>query len=165
MVITKSKMANRYSPDVRSRALYVFRQQRLLIRSDIAERMIGVPEKLMPAKDLIAIDGIEVATSGRRILNFYLLFDYYKAGLGPRSAISVRRIIQGRLARKLARRHLKNRKPIVTKCLDHDIFNASFQIPNAGRPSVFAPRGHHNCPIFNRVILLSLRAITSKRKP
>lgn len=57
------------------RDLLVTRQHRCLLRSAIATQMFGVPEVLVPAKELRDFDGIATDTQGRAVEYWHLLLD------------------------------------------------------------------------------------------
>lgn len=61
-----------------SSALLVSPQHRVLVRSVIAERMFGQSEVLIPAKNLVDIDGIDVAHDVQGVTYFHLLFDAHQ---------------------------------------------------------------------------------------
>ncbi|MFT4014151.1 MAG: Hint domain-containing protein [Paracoccus sp. (in: a-proteobacteria)] len=53
-------------------------QHRVLVRSRIARRMFGATEVLVAAKNLLALDGIEVAEDLTEIEYFHMLFDRHE---------------------------------------------------------------------------------------
>ena len=55
------------------RTLSVLRHHRLLLTSKIAQRIYGKPDVLAAAKDLIALDGIGPAPTGRTIIYYHIL--------------------------------------------------------------------------------------------
>lgn len=55
--------------------LLVSPQHRVLVRSQIAQRMFGAPEVLVAAKHLLALDGIEVAEDCTEVTYYHILFD------------------------------------------------------------------------------------------
>ncbi|MEO0371686.1 MAG: Hint domain-containing protein [Pseudomonadota bacterium] len=63
---------------VPQRDLVVSRQHRMLIRSNIAERMFGQREVLVPAIKLIDLPGIYVDESVSEVAYFHLLFDAHE---------------------------------------------------------------------------------------
>jgi len=69
---------NSLGPNIPSRDLLVSPQHRILIRSQIAERMFGSLEVLVAAKHLTAIDGIEVAHDLQTITYYHFLFDQHE---------------------------------------------------------------------------------------
>ncbi|MGD9863127.1 MAG: Hint domain-containing protein [Pseudodonghicola sp.] len=130
--------------------LAVSPQHRVLVRSKIAEKMFGEIEVLIPAKQLLQIDGIEVAHDLTELCYFHLLLDRHEiliangaesesfytgpsalkaVGLTAREEIlalcpglvdqgappPARPLVFGARARKLAQRHVKNQKPLVTQ--------------------------------------------------
>lgn len=58
--------------------LLVSPQHRILVRSRIAQRMFGVNEVLVAAKQLVAIDGIDVAEDVEAVEYFHILFDQHE---------------------------------------------------------------------------------------
>ena len=60
------------------RDLVVSPQHRMLLRSRIAERMTGEREVLVPAKKLLALPGIELATDMERVTYLHLMFDHHE---------------------------------------------------------------------------------------
>ncbi|SDD17901.1 Hint domain-containing protein [Paracoccus isoporae] len=58
--------------------LLVSQQHRILVRSKIASRMFGVPEALVAAKQLLYIDGIELAEDVTEFEYFHILFDRHE---------------------------------------------------------------------------------------
>ena len=60
------------------RDLVVSPQHRILVRSRIAQRMFGAPEVLVAAKQLCAIDGIEVAHDLAEVEYFHFLFERHE---------------------------------------------------------------------------------------
>ncbi len=60
------------------RDLMVSRHHRLLLCSKIASRMYGKPEVLAPAKDLTAIEGIDVAPITGSITYYHILMDKHE---------------------------------------------------------------------------------------
>ena len=55
--------------------LYVSQQHRVFVRSRIAERMFGTKEVLVPAKELVGLDGISVSTSFIPLTYHHLMLD------------------------------------------------------------------------------------------
>ncbi len=55
--------------------LTVSPQHRVLVRSKIAQRMFGTDEVLVAAKQLLALDGIELAQDIDRVIYYHFLFD------------------------------------------------------------------------------------------
>jgi hypothetical protein len=60
------------------RDLLVSPQHRMLLRSRIAERMIGTREVLVPAKKLLGLPGIALATDLPEVTYLHLLFDQHE---------------------------------------------------------------------------------------
>lgn len=58
--------------------LVVSPQHRVLVRSKIAQRMFGVQEVLVAAKQLLALDGIEVAEDLTEVIYVHMLFDAHQ---------------------------------------------------------------------------------------
>lgn len=58
--------------------LQVSPQHRILVRSSIAQRMFGAEEILVAAKQLLAIEGIEVATEMTEVTYVHILFDRHE---------------------------------------------------------------------------------------
>ncbi len=58
--------------------LYVSRQHRILVRSKIAERMLGDTEILVPATKLVHLPGIEVVEDLEHVEYFHMLFDRHE---------------------------------------------------------------------------------------
>ncbi|MFS4437720.1 Hint domain-containing protein [Paracoccaceae bacterium GXU_MW_L88] len=132
------------------RDLLVSPQHRLLVRSVIAKRMTGEDEVLVAAKQLLALDGIEVAEMAKGVTYFHMLFERHQVvisngapteslfpgpealkSVGPEAVAELREIfpelakatppcetaravLQGRAARRLAMRHGKNAKPLLS---------------------------------------------------
>lgn len=61
-------------PGQPARALTVSPQHRILLRSRIVRRMLGIPEVLVPARRLIGLPGVEVLHSARSVTYWHLLF-------------------------------------------------------------------------------------------
>lgn len=61
-----------------ARDLTVSPQHRILVRSQIAERMFGTPEVLVAAKHLLAAPGVEVATDLAEVEYVHILFDSHE---------------------------------------------------------------------------------------
>lgn len=129
--------------------LMVSPQHRILARSAIAQRMFGAPEVLVAAKQLLPLNGIDIAQDLETVEYFHILFDRHEIVFangteteslytGPQALRAVGRaareeifalfpqlqeatdlpaaardLASGRMARKLAMRHLQNRKPLV----------------------------------------------------
>ena len=58
--------------------LIVSPQHRILVRSRIAQRMFGTGEVLVAAKQLLQVDGIDIATDLAEVEYFHLLFDQHE---------------------------------------------------------------------------------------
>ncbi len=58
--------------------LLVSPQHRVLVRSRIAQRIFGAPEVLVAAKQLVVLDGIDVAQDVDRVDYFHLLLDRHE---------------------------------------------------------------------------------------
>ncbi|WP_158644539.1 Hint domain-containing protein [Paracoccus jeotgali] len=129
--------------------LVVSPQHRVLVRSRIAQRIFGTDEVLVAAKQLLMVDGVDVAHDLDRVTYVHFLFDDHQivisngaetesmhtgaeamksigaAALAEIFAIfpdlremgaervSARVIASGRMGRRLAVRHVENRKPLV----------------------------------------------------
>lgn len=61
-----------------ARDLVVSPQHRILLRSVIAERMFGTAEVLVPAKKLLSLEGVDVASDLATITYVHLLFDRHQ---------------------------------------------------------------------------------------
>ncbi|TWI38107.1 Hint domain-containing protein [Paracoccus sulfuroxidans] len=133
------------------RDLIVSPQHRILIRSNIAQKMFGTNEVLVAAKQLLQIEGIDIARDLETVEYFHFLFDQHEIVLsegaeteslytGPEALKTVgyaarteiftlfpelrdadpankpdgaRFLVSGRMGRKLAVRHIQNRKQLV----------------------------------------------------
>ncbi|TRW96639.1 Hint domain-containing protein [Paracoccus sp. M683] len=60
------------------RDLVVSPQHRILVRSKIAQRMFGTFEVLVAAKQLLQLDGIDIATDLEQVDYFHMLFDRHE---------------------------------------------------------------------------------------
>jgi len=60
------------------RDLVVSPQHRILVRSKIAQKMFGAPEVLVAAKQLLQIDGIDIAHDMAEVEYFHFLFDRHE---------------------------------------------------------------------------------------
>jgi Ca2+-binding RTX toxin-like protein len=58
--------------------LVVSPQHRILIASKVAQRMFGNTEVLVPAKQLLAIDGVKIADDLDEVTYFHILFDQHE---------------------------------------------------------------------------------------
>lgn len=128
--------------------LLVSPQHRVLVRSAIAHKMFGTNEVLVAAKQLLQVEGIEIATDMTEVEYFHILFDQHEivtsngaaseslftgpmalAGVGSAALEEIfeifpelrnrdytpepaRLLASGRMGRKLAVRHTRNRKPL-----------------------------------------------------
>jgi len=129
--------------------LLVSPQHRILVRSNIAQKMFGTKEVLVAAKQLVLLDGIDVASKVKEVEYFHFIFDQHEVVVangaeaeslftGPEAlnavgaqarqellelfpelvqddyeAISARTLTSGRVGRRLAQRHVQNRKALV----------------------------------------------------
>lgn len=143
--------AGALGPDLPNQDLTVSPQHRLLVKSQIAERMFDHDEILVAAKHLTNNPAIEVLNPEGGVTYWHMLFDDHELLLsngtwteslftGPQAmhAIgeaarheilslfpqlaqpdyhpqSARRLLSGREGRKLAERHAKNGKPLVSR--------------------------------------------------
>ncbi|QBF31004.1 Hint domain-containing protein [Thalassococcus sp. S3] len=135
--ITKDALA----PGIPRRTLQVSRQHRILISSKIVHRMFGTSEILVPAKDLLAIPGVQMAPVTGALSYHHVLLRHHEVllaegvpseslFLGPVSSaevsLTLRREIcasaaewhsrarpfqRGARVRNLVARHLKNDRP------------------------------------------------------
>ncbi|KRW97185.1 hypothetical protein AQY21_05000 [Paracoccus sp. MKU1] len=58
--------------------LVVSPQHRILARSHIAQTMFGTAEVLVAAKQLLALDGIEIAEDLSEVEYYHILFDHHE---------------------------------------------------------------------------------------
>lgn len=58
--------------------LLVSPQHRVLVRSKIAQKMFGTPEVLVAAKQLVMLDGIDIADDVESVEYFHILFDQHE---------------------------------------------------------------------------------------
>ncbi|WJS86773.1 Hint domain-containing protein [Paracoccus sp. TOH] len=58
--------------------LLVSPQHRILVRSAVAQRMFGAPEVLVAAKQLLLLDGIDIAPELDRVDYYHMLFDRHE---------------------------------------------------------------------------------------
>ncbi|GLK63344.1 Hint domain-containing protein [Paracoccus kondratievae] len=63
---------------VPSSDLLVSPQHRVLVRSKIARKMFGTDEVLVAAKQLVLLDGIDIATDMQEVEYFHILFDRHE---------------------------------------------------------------------------------------
>ncbi|MFV0302131.1 MAG: Hint domain-containing protein [Paracoccus sp. (in: a-proteobacteria)] len=123
-------------------------QHRVLVRSSIAQRLFGTQEVLVAAKQLLALEGIEVAQDVAEVTYVHFMFDAHQivfangaemesfyAGqqalrgvgescraelceifpeLGDATSRPARPLVEGRMARKLAARHARNSRALVS---------------------------------------------------
>lgn len=64
--------------DTPSRDLLVSPQHRVLVRSRIAQKLFGQEEVLVAAKQLVLVDGIDIATDLPEVEYFHMLFDRHE---------------------------------------------------------------------------------------
>ena len=131
--------------------LLVSPQHRILIRSKIAERVSGSSEVLVAAKQLLQVDGIDIAKDLNTVEYYHFMLGQHEVvtangaeteslftgkqalksvGQAARAEIlallpqlaepgyqprGVRRLLSGRLGRKIVSRHLQNKRPLVAK--------------------------------------------------
>lgn len=139
--------AGALGPNIPAQDLLVSQQHRILVRSAIAQRMFGAVEVLIAAKQLCAIEGIEIAQDATAVTYVHFMFDGHQivtangalaeslfAGaealktVGPAALAEIhmifpelreqtpkpaRDVISGKLARKMADRHVRNSKALV----------------------------------------------------
>lgn len=60
------------------RELLVSRQHRILVVSKIVQRMFGCREVLVPAKDLLALEGVDIASDCAELTYYHILFDKHE---------------------------------------------------------------------------------------
>lgn len=121
--------AGRPGRNVPTTDLTVSPQHRILIRSRIARNMFGVHEVLIAAKHLLELDGVEAVTDATEAEYFHMLFDRHEVVIsnggrteslyvGPRALKSVspaaRNLPEGRQARNVVARHIRNGRPMVS---------------------------------------------------
>ncbi|MDO5647464.1 Hint domain-containing protein [Paracoccus sp. (in: a-proteobacteria)] len=70
--------AGALGPGMPAQDLVVSPQHRVLVRSKIAQRMCASPEILVAAKQLLAVDGIDIATDVAHIVYVHILFDQHQ---------------------------------------------------------------------------------------
>ena len=73
--------ANALGAGIPFRDLLVSPQHRILVRSKIAQRMFGTDEVLVAAKQLLEIEGIDIATDIVEVEYFHMLFDQHEVVL------------------------------------------------------------------------------------
>lgn len=129
--------------------LIVSPQHRVLVRSQIAQRMFGASEVLCAAKQLIEVEGIDIALDIDEVEYFHILFDWHEVvisngaeteslytgaqalnGIVPQAKDEIfalfpelrnpeaprppaRPLLSGRVARKMAVRHITNAKALI----------------------------------------------------
>lgn len=129
--------------------LIVSPQHRVLVRSQIAQRMFGASEVLCAAKQLMEVDGIDIALDIEEVEYFHILFDWHEVvtsngaeteslytgaqalnAIGPQAKDEIfalfpelrnpeaprppaRPLLSGRVARKMAVRHITNAKALI----------------------------------------------------
>ncbi|WP_394178509.1 Hint domain-containing protein [Yoonia maritima] len=71
IVIRKNALGN----GVPNADLSVSRHHRILVASKIAMRMFGQPEVLVPAKDLLGLDGVDVASGDEAVTYYHILLE------------------------------------------------------------------------------------------
>jgi len=112
--------------------LFVSRQHRILIRSQIVQRMFGTREVFVAAKDLLALDGVEIVTGSEPVTYIHVLLDRHHvievngclsesllrgemllraAGETCQADIPARPTPPSVQCRRLIERHIKNNKP------------------------------------------------------
>lgn len=130
--------------------LIVSPQHRILVRSKIAIKMFDSAEVLVAAKQLLQLDGVDIAYDMENVEYFHLLFDQHEVVFsngaeteslytGPQAiksvgaaaleeiyaifpelkeadyeAVGARPLLSGREGRKLAMRHIQNRRELVS---------------------------------------------------
>lgn len=144
--------AGALGPGLPEADLLVSRQHRVLVGSAIVARMFGVPDVLVPAIKLTALDGVEIAHDMRAVTYCHMLFDTHEivwanglpteslftgpealkgvtpaaraelvslfpdlAGPVPRPGPARPLVEAGPATQRLVARHVKNRKPMVTR--------------------------------------------------
>lgn len=129
--------------------LVVSPQHRILVRSSIAQRMFGSTEVLVAAKQLVLLDGIDIADDMQGVEYFHVMFEQHEVVFangaeteslftGPEAiksvgaaarieileifpklaeesyeAVAARILASGRSGRRMAQRHVQNKKVLV----------------------------------------------------
>ncbi len=70
--------AGALGPDAPRQDLLVSPQHRVLVRSKIAQKMFGASEVLVAAKQLLQLDGFDIATDVDEVTYFHMLFDQHE---------------------------------------------------------------------------------------
>ncbi|QRZ14124.1 Hint domain-containing protein [Paracoccus methylovorus] len=70
--------AGALGPDAPRQDLLVSPQHRVLVRSKIAQKMFGASEVLVAAKQLLQLDGFDIATDVSEVTYFHMLFDRHE---------------------------------------------------------------------------------------
>ncbi|WBU63799.1 Hint domain-containing protein [Paracoccus aerodenitrificans] len=70
--------ADALAPGYPSEDLYVSPQHRVLVRSRVAQKMFGVDEVLVAAKQLLMLDGIDYADDAEGVDYYHFLFDQHE---------------------------------------------------------------------------------------
>ncbi|WP_240200307.1 Hint domain-containing protein [Paracoccus methylovorus] len=70
--------AGALGPDAPRQDLLVSPQHRVLVRSKIAQKMFGASEVLVAAKQLLQLDGFDIATDVDEVTYFHMLFDRHE---------------------------------------------------------------------------------------
>ncbi len=66
------------SPGLPSRDLYVSQQHRVLVKGQIARRMFGTEEVLVPAKALLAITGVRIVQPTTNVTYYHVMFNQHE---------------------------------------------------------------------------------------
>ncbi|RMC38077.1 hemolysin [Paracoccus alkanivorans] len=70
--------ASALGQDLPQRDLLVSRQHRILVSSNIVQRMFGTSQILIPAISLVGIDGIEIVSDVDSVIYWHILFDRHE---------------------------------------------------------------------------------------
>lgn len=113
--------------------LFVSRQHRILIRSQIVQRMFGVREVFVAAKDLLALEGVEIVTGSDSVTYIHVLLERHHVievngclsesllkgemllsaiGNTDPADLPARPTPPSSQCRRLVERHIKNSKPM-----------------------------------------------------